>query len=152
VLIWVHDNIERNDAAVYLPDDYLSNDAPPIERLCFADLPPDWSEIGAREPGTMRWSINWVGGLAGSPDPNPDLAIRNDKVSIGMTMLEPGHAVPAETRSVSRLYLVVQGEAITNIGNLGRLDGLHLAPGETAKIRNNGPAPLQLLWVDSPAG
>jgi mannose-6-phosphate isomerase-like protein (cupin superfamily) len=149
VLIWVHDNIERNDAAVYYADDYLANDAPPIELVRFADLPPDWSEPGAREPGTMRWSVNWVGGSGAGG------AIRNDRISIGMTVLEPGHSVPAANRPVDRLYLVAQGEAITNIGagntTLGYLDGLHLPAGESALLRNNGPAVLRLLWVDSPA-
>lgn len=153
VLIWVHDGIERNDAAVYYPDDHLFNQAPPIELVRFADLQADWSEAGAKVPGTMRWSVNWVGGLDGAADPNPQTAVRNNKISIGMTVLEPGHAVPAAKRPVIRLYLVGGGEAITDIGagttTLGRLDGLYLPSGETAVLRNNGPDPLRLIWIDS---
>ena len=85
LLIWVHDHIERNDAAVYYPDDHDFGDVPKIDLLRFSDLEPDWSERGARIPGTMRWSVNWVGGLAGSPDPNAAIAARNARVSIGMT-------------------------------------------------------------------
>jgi mannose-6-phosphate isomerase-like protein (cupin superfamily) len=151
-LIWVHDNIERNDAAVYYADDHRFNDAPSIELVRFADLEPDWSEPRASEPGTMRWSINWVAGLEGSVNSNRKTAVHNDKVSIGMTMLEPGHQVPGTKRSVTRLYLVGQGEAITDIGagttTLGRLDGLHVLPTESMVIRNNGPDVLRLLWID----
>jgi mannose-6-phosphate isomerase-like protein (cupin superfamily) len=154
VLIWVHDGIERNDAAVYYPDDHPFGDVPAIELVRFADLQPDWSETGARDPGTMRWSTNWVGGVTGSPRPNVSGTVPNDKISIGTTMLEPGHSVPATKLPVTRLYLVAQGEAITDIGagniTLGRLDGLHLPAGDVAALRNNGPAPLQLLWVDHP--
>ena len=58
ILIWAHDGIERNGTAVYYDDDHLFNHAPPIELVRFADLQPDWSDPGARTPGTMRWSVN----------------------------------------------------------------------------------------------
>ncbi len=142
VLIWVHDGIERNGTAVYYPDDHRFNDAPAIELLRLADLQPDWSAPGAKEPGTMRWSANWVGGHG----------IANPKVAIGMTVLEPGHRLPAAPRPAARLYLIAAGEAITDIGDgtttLGRLDGLHVPAGEMVAIRNNGPGTLRLLWVD----
>jgi hypothetical protein len=83
----------------------------------------------------MRWSVVWVGDGAG---------IGNAKVSIGMTVLEPGHSCPA----VGLLCLVVEGEAITGGATLGHLDGLYLVPGETALLRNNGPRVLRLLRVD----
>jgi mannose-6-phosphate isomerase-like protein (cupin superfamily) len=152
VLIWVHDKIERNDAAVYYADDYLSNDAPPIELVRFPNVQPDWSEPGAREPGTMRWSVSWVGEIAGSANPISGVAIRNDKVSIGMTVLEPGHSLPAATLRVTRLYLVAHGETIVDIGAgntlLGHLDALYIEAGDATVLRNNGPTTLQLLWVD----
>jgi hypothetical protein len=44
-----------------------------------------------------------------------------------MTLSEPGHSHPAEALPVSRLYLIAEGEAITDIGvgitTLGHLDG-----------------------------
>jgi mannose-6-phosphate isomerase-like protein (cupin superfamily) len=154
LLIWVHDNIERNDAAIYYPDDHDFGDVPAIDLVRFADLQPDWSALGAREPGTMRWSVNWVGGLDGSPGAHQGVAARNARVSIGMTVLEPGHRIPATGLPVTRLYLMAQGEAITDIGAgavvLGRLDGLHVPAGEAAVLRNNGPAAAQVLWVDCP--
>lgn len=153
ILIWAHDGIERNGAAVYYADDHEFTDAPPIELVRFADLEPSWSDPGARTPGTMRWSVNWVGGQAGLRNHNPRTAIHNTKVAIGMTVLEPGHGNPAEALSASRLYLVVEGEAITDAGGgvttLGHLDGLHLPVGETATLRNNGPRPLRLFWADA---
>ncbi len=156
LLIWVHDNIERNDAAVYYPDDHGFGDVPAIDLVRFADLQPDWSAPGAREPGTMRWSVNWVGGLAGSTGSNPGAAARNARVSMGMTVLKPGHRIPAGSLPVTRLYLVARGEAIADIGAgatmLGRLDGLHVSVGEAVALRNNGPAALQVLWIDCPAG
>ena len=139
VLLWVHDGIERNGTAVYYPDDHVFVNAPEIALVRFPDLEPDWSGPGARVPGTMHWSVNWVA---------------NDKIAIGMTVLEPGHTKPAETLTVSRLYLVANGEAIIDIGAgndvLGHLDGLHLPAGESAALRNNGPGPLRLIWVDAP--
>ena len=152
VLIWVHDGIERNHAAVYYGDDHAFHSAPPIALVRFADLQADWSEPDAREPGTMRWSVNWVGGLIGSLDSNPEVAARNVNISIGMTMVGPGHSVPSAKLPVSRLYLVSDGEAIIDIGAgntvLGRFDGLNLPAGEAAVLRNNGPSSLRLLWVD----
>jgi len=154
ILFWVHDGIERNGTAVYYPDDHVFVDAPEIQLLRFADLEPGWSAPAAREPGTMRWSVNWVGGLAGSPNHNPGTAIANNKIAIGMTVLEPGHTQPAAASDVACLYLVASGEAITDAGRgnevLGRLDGLYMQPGERAALRNNGPAPLRLFWVAAP--
>jgi mannose-6-phosphate isomerase-like protein (cupin superfamily) len=151
VLIWVHDGIERNGTAIYYPDDHEFGDVPPIELVRFADLAPDWSGPGTKEPGTMRWTVNWVGGPPGSSNPDP-AAIPNPRVSIGMTVLEPGHRIPSAALPVSRLYLVVDGEAITHIGagtvSLGRLDGLHIPAGEAVGLRNNGPGSLRLLWTD----
>lgn len=150
VLIWVHDGIERNGTAVYYPDDHEFADVPPVELVRFADLEPDWTGPGARTPGTMRWSAGWVGNRE---DALHRKSIHNARVAVGMTALEPGHTIPAELLPAPRLYLVIDGEAVTDIGTgvtvLGHLDGLHLPPGETARIRNNGPRPLRLLWVDA---
>lgn len=156
VLVWVHDGVERADAAIYLPDDHDFGDVPPVSLVRFADLQPDWSAPGAREPGTMRWSVNWVRGLAGSPGTGFSGAARNDRISVGMTVLEPGHRIPPEPLPVTRFCLVTQGEAIldltTGAAVLGRLDGLHIPAGKIAALRNNGPLRLHLLWVDCPAG
>ncbi len=155
VLVWVHDSIERSDAAVYFPDDHEFSDVRAVELVRFADLEPDWSAPGARAPGTMRWSVNWVAGLAGSPGSDQGAAAFNDRVSVGLTVLEPGHGIPSARLPVTRFYLVTQGEAITDLGTgatvLGRLDGLHIPAGEAAPLRNNGPLSLQLLCVDCPA-
>lgn len=154
ILLWIHDGIERNGTAVYYPDDHVFGDVPAIELVRFADLEPSWSGPGAREAGSMRWSVNWVGGLAGSPNHNPGRAVANAKVSIGMTVLEPGHRQPAERLDVSRLYLVAGGEAVVSLDGvnhvLGRLDGLHVPAGDQAVLRNHGPDPLRLVWVDAP--
>jgi mannose-6-phosphate isomerase-like protein (cupin superfamily) len=153
VLIWVHDGIERNGTAVYYPDDHEFTNVPPIELVRFAGLEPDWSGPEARTPGTMRWSVNWVGDQTDVRKHNSPTTIHNTKVSIGLTVLEPGNSNPSEALPVSRLYLVVEGEAITDAGGgittLGHLDGLHLPTGRTATLRNNGPRPLRLLWVDA---
>ena len=83
-------------------------------------------------------------------------AVANSKIAIGMTVLEPGHTQPPEILPVDRLWLVAEGQAITREdgGNtvLGKLDGLHVRAGESASLRNNGPGPLRLFWVDAPAG
>jgi mannose-6-phosphate isomerase-like protein (cupin superfamily) len=153
VLIWVHDGIERSGTAVYYADDHEFTNAPPIELVRFADLEPDWSGPGARTPGTMRWSVDWVGNRATAAENRSAATVPNPRVAIGLTVLEPGHSVPAEPLPVPRLYLVAEGQAITDIGEnkitLGYLDGLHLPAAEQATLRNNGPQPLRLLWVDT---
>jgi mannose-6-phosphate isomerase-like protein (cupin superfamily) len=142
ILVWVHDAIERSGTAVYYADDHPFPDAPPIRLLPFAGLQPDWSASGATEPGFMRWSVNWVGGNG----------IANARVAIGMTVLEPGNTLPPAGSPAARLYVVIDGQGITDIGSgttlLGRLDGLHVPAGEKVAIRNNGPESLRLLWVD----
>ncbi len=148
ILIWVHDGIERNGTAVYYPDDHVFGDVPAIGLIPFADLPADWSAPGARVPGTMHWTARWVSsGVDHAPG-----SMRNDKIGIGLTVLEPGHALPAATLPVTRLYLVTGGSAIVNLGPgntaLGHLDGLHIPAGQAIGIRNNGPKTLRLLWVD----
>ena len=139
----------------YHADDAAFGDVPPIELVRFADLEPDWSAPGACEPGTMRWSVQWVCGPANPPGLNPGAAQRNSRVSVGMTMLEPGHRIPAASETATRFYLVLQGEAITGSAAgaavLGRLDGLNIPAGEAVALRNNGPSSLRLLWVDYPA-
>ncbi len=150
-LVWIHDGIERNDAAVYYPDDHAFDDPPPIELVRFADLEPDWSGPDARVPGTMHWGVRWVSGLTGSAVASPG-AVHNSKIAIGMTVLEPGNGIPLQERPVSRLYLVIGGEAVTDIGagttTLGMLDALHLPEGHAGLLRNGGLAPLRLLWID----
>jgi len=152
VLIWVHDGIERNDAATYYADDHRFSDAPPIRLIPFTALEADYRESDARTPGTMRWSVNWVSGLSGSPEPTSTSAAHNEKVAIGLTVLEPGNGMTLTALSVTRLYLVIEGQAIVrqpqNNTSLGHLDGLHIPAGETAALRNNGPSLLRLLWVD----
>jgi mannose-6-phosphate isomerase-like protein (cupin superfamily) len=159
ILIWVHDGIERNGTAIYYPDDHEFTNAPPIKLVRFVDLRPDWSGIGARTPGTMRWSVNWVSHRVGSCNDSPTTTIPSAKVAVGMTVLEPGHSCPAEALPISRTYVVVGGEAITDPGSgntiLSRFDGLHVPAGMMVAIGNNGPDPLQMLWVDTspiPAG
>ncbi|HVZ10379.1 cupin domain-containing protein [Rhodopila sp.] len=153
VLIWVHDGIERHDAAIYYPDNHQFGHVPSIQVVRFADLEAAYPEPDSRTPGTMRWSVNWVSGLAGSVACNRASAARNEKISIGMTVLEPGNAIPASSYPVTRLYLVVEGRAVTRPAAanivLDHLDGLHVPAGETVVLRNNGPGPLRLLWVDS---
>ena len=153
LLVWVHDGIERDGVSAYYPDDHVFGDVPGIDLVRFADLLPDWSAPGAREPGTMRWSVNWVGSPTG---PDAGGAVRNGRVSVGMTVLEPGHRIPALALPVTRFCLVIQGEAILDhdAGTiaLGRLDGVQVQAGKAAALRNDGPASLHLLWVDCPPG
>ena len=152
LLVWVHDNVERNDVAAYYPDEHIFGDVPSIDLVRFADLLPDWTAPGAREPGTMRWSANWVGGLAGSPGSDSTSSVHNERVSVGITVLEPGHRTPAAGLPVTRFCLVTKGEAIVDLDagatTLARLDGIQVPAGEAVALRNNGPASLHLLWVD----
>lgn len=153
ILVWAHDGIERNGTAVYYPDDHGFATTPPIEMVRFADLEPDWSGQGARTPGTMRWSVNWVADRTAARDSGSAATVHNAKVAIGLMVLEPGHSVPSEPLAVPRLYLIAEGQAITGFGEdkttLGHLDGLHLPAGEQATLCNSGPQPLRLLWVDA---
>jgi len=154
ILFWIHDGVERNGTAVYYYDDHAFGDVPPMELVKFADLEASHEAPGAKDAGTRRWMVNWVGGLEGSFNHNPSTAIGNSRVAIGMTVLEPGHAEPGEALGVNRLYLVMAGAAIVSLDGrnavLTRLDGLHVPAGERVRLRNNGPDTLRLLWVDAP--
>ena len=127
---------------------------PPIDLVRFADLEPDWSErrrAHSRHDALVGQLGRRPGGItrpqSGRRRPQCPRLDRHDRAGAG-----PCHT--ATTLPVTRLYLVTQGEAITDIGAgitvLGRLDGLHVPAGETAVLRNNGPAAAQVLWVDCP--
>ncbi len=155
LLVWVHDDIEADGVSAYFPDDHPFADVPAIEVVRYADMMPDAPVPGARGPGTRPWSANWVAGLAGSPDPGEGVAVPNARVAVGITLLDPGHHIPAASLEVTRFYLVTEGEAIvdqqTGTATLTRLDGIQFPAGEPLALRNGGPCTLRLLWVDCPA-
>ena len=96
-------------------------------------------ELG-RGPGRL------AGLLLSSSDDQRQGRDRHDGAGNPATVSRP------EALSVSRMLLVAAGEAITDIGfgttTLARLDGLQVPAGEMVALRNNGPEPLRLLWVD----
>lgn len=125
VLVWVHDGIERNDAAVYYEDDHAFGDVPAMTLL--------------RLPGP---SGEWV-----------DVA-RNERVAVGLLLLEPGEAIPPLSQPKTRFYLVIEGEMeVSGSGDrtLSRFDGLNVPAGEPAALRNSRVGRLRLLSVTSPA-
>ena len=155
LLVWVHDGIEADGVSAYFPDDHPFGDVPTIEVVRFADLLADRFAPGACEPGMMRLSVNWVAGLAGSPDPDGGGALSNDRVAVGVTVLEPGQRILVGKMDVTRFYLVTEGEAIVDLqagaAKLARLDGIQFPAGEPIALRNNGTGGLSLLWFDCPA-
>lgn len=90
-LIWIHDAIERKGISVYWnermrnPQDESKDE---IKGVPFKDLEPSWAAGHAENPGQMHSMINWVGGVKGSTNFNPKLAVPNDKAALGLTVIQ----------------------------------------------------------------
>lgn len=152
-LIWIHDAIERKGTSKYWdesmpnPQDESNED---IKIVPFKELEPNWGDGEPREPGQHHWSINWVGGVEGSKNSSPDLAIHNDKIAIGLTVIPAGHKQIMH-RPNAELNVIVRGKVVVNFGNgndeLQEMDAVYIPPGRSRTIRNHGDRDAYIVWV-----
>ena len=149
-LIWLHDAIERAGVSVYLdgPGPFAAEDT--VQLVRFVDLEPDWSSDKAKEGGHLRWNANWVAGRNHS-NHNPNEAIPNDRLSVGVTVIAPGNAHVVHQHPFAEAYVVIRGEAAFRQQHetiqLGRLDAVYFAPKTPHALRNSGDDALYLLWA-----
>ncbi|KAH8701511.1 RmlC-like cupin domain-containing protein [Talaromyces proteolyticus] len=152
-LIWVHDAIERKGISKYW-DESMANpqdeSKEEIKVLPLNDLEPNWDYEHTKEPGQNHWSINWVGGVKGSTNFSPALALHNDKVAVGLTVIPPGNK-QVMTRPIAELNVVVRGKVVVDIGNgyeeLHRMDAVYIPAGNSRTLRNNGDEESYIVWV-----
>lgn len=152
-LIWVHDGIEKIGTSVYYMDGIVTG-PPQVDEISivnFRDLEPSYEAHRAKEIGVSRSMISWVGGGEGEENYNRGIAVESDKVSIGMTMLQPAQKSVPHLHADAETYVVIQGKGLVNLGKgnevIERLDGVYVAPETVHAVRNHGDEPLCLVWI-----
>ena len=149
-LIWVHDAIERWGVSTYLegPGPFPVKDE--VRLIRFDDLEPQWTAPGAKDVGTLRWTVNWVAGPEGR-DRGAGFAATNPRMALGLTVVSPWNRHLPGLHAGDETTVVLSGAAIVEIGDdrqrIGRLDAIHRPAGCESGLRNAGDAPLYLLWV-----
>lgn len=150
-LIWVHDALEKNGTSVYLdgPGPFPADDT--VSLIPFLELEPNWDEERAKEPGFLRWVVNWVGGREGYINFNPANAMQSDKIGLGMTSLLPGNKEVPHSNREAEINIVLSGKVATvldgHVTELGPLDALYCPGGQLHTLRNHGDVPASVLWV-----
>jgi mannose-6-phosphate isomerase-like protein (cupin superfamily) len=152
-LIWVHSGIEKKGTSVYFMDGIYTG-PPQVDEISvvnFRDLEPSYDAYRAKEIEFSRWMVNWVAGPSGYENFNRGQAVENDKVSIGMTVVQPAQKIVPHSHHTAEHYVVLKGKALINCGQgnqeLGKLDGVYVPPCLEHGVRNHGEEPLYLLWV-----
>jgi mannose-6-phosphate isomerase-like protein (cupin superfamily) len=153
-LIWVHDAIERKGTSKYW-DESMPNlqdeSKAEIKVVSFKDLEPNWNNDGATVPGQMHWNISWVGGVEGAMNYNPELALPNDKVAVGLRVIPQGHKQVISCLRNAELNIIVRGKVVVDIRNgseeLRKMDALYVPAGNSRTLRNHGDEPAYVVWV-----
>lgn len=161
-LIWVHDAIEKKGTSVYWsegmpnPQDESKQE---IKVVPYKGLEPRWEAAQEQGPGHLHSSINWVGGVKGCTNLNPERAVLNEKVALGLTVIHQGHKETVTGSPNAELCVLVRGKAIVNIENgngneeLAKMDAVYVPAGCSRTFRNHGDEPAYLLWVrEKPSG
>jgi len=151
-LIWVHDALEKKGTTVYWeagmpnPQDESKEE---IKIVSFKDLEPDWSEN--EEPGHLYAQYQWVTGPEGSKVHDPEHAVNNTKVGIGLAIIPEHQSRVVTTRFNSELCVIVKGKAVINFGTgneeHGKLDAVYFPEGISYTIRNHGEESTYVVWV-----
>ena len=155
-LIWLHDAIEKWGVSTYLDGPGPFPAADEVRLVSFVDLVPDWGGEQAKEGGHLRWCANWVAGPKGAVNHNPDRAMINERLAVGVTVIFPGNSHVTHTHAHGETYIVVRGAAVLHQDGvnveLGPLDGVHFPPSTPHALRNAGDGPLYLLWAHDHPG
>jgi mannose-6-phosphate isomerase-like protein (cupin superfamily) len=150
-LIWVHDAIEKVGISTYLdgPGPFPAQDL--VRLISFAELAPDWGGEKAKEGGHLRWSANWVAGAASTVNHNPDEAVINGRIALGVTVIAPGNSHVEHAHPYPEAYVVVRGSGILKQDGrsipLDALDAAYFPAAASHALRNGGDQPLYLVWV-----
>ncbi|KAJ5924903.1 hypothetical protein N7454_007542 [Penicillium verhagenii] len=118
-----------------------------------ATLEPQWHVPGAKEPGFIRYLINWVGGPAGYINPNKTAAAISEEAVVGLMNLPFGQKQKGiHYHSVAEIYIIIRGELEGYDGNghitrAGPLDCMYIPAGVPHGVRNSGPEDCDIIWV-----
>lgn len=151
-LIWIHDKLERGGAATYYLDGVVTQSHPgKVELIKHADLEPSWGLPAAKQPGFMRFVVNWVGGGEGFINYNVARAVKSENVAIGLMCIPAGNKEVPTTRPSAEAYVVVRGKVLAELSHgkqeLKRLDAIYLPPGDFKGVRNHGDEDAYIVWV-----
>jgi mannose-6-phosphate isomerase-like protein (cupin superfamily) len=117
------------------------------------DLEPQWHVPGAKEPGFIRYLINWVGGPAGHINPNKNAAAISQEVVVGLMNLPVGQKQKGiHYHSVAEIYIILRGElegydANGHVTHAGPLDCMYIPAGVPHGVRNCGTEDCDLIWI-----
>ncbi len=152
-LIWVHDGIECNDAAVYYADGHVFDDPPPIELVRFCRYAGGLVRTG----GARAWydalvgQLGWrIGGFVGF-EHRSRCAQRQSFHRDDRARSWPQRAGREAAGDAACIWLArVRPSPISAQATLRSAvwTGCNLPAGEAAVLRNNGPAAAHMLWVD----
>jgi mannose-6-phosphate isomerase-like protein (cupin superfamily) len=152
MMLWLHDALERDDAAIYYEDDDPAlADLPAAQHIDWKSLEPSWDAPGASEPGTMQMLTSFVGGAEGYVNYNRGRAIESDRNALGLVDIPVGNAEAPHARACVRYCLVVSGEAAivdrADLGLAGRWDMFVMPKDQSFSIRCVGVDPLRMVWI-----
>ncbi|OQU93629.1 Cupin domain-containing protein [Cladophialophora immunda] len=126
-------------------------DLPEIIR--YRDLEPKWHVPGAKEPGFIRYLINWIGGPDGHINPNKEVARVSEKTVVGLMNLPVGQMQKGlHYHSVTEIYIILRGELESYDGKgqthrAKALDCIYIPKGVPHGVRNCGTEDCDLIWV-----
>lgn len=118
-----------------------------------SSLEPQWHVPGAKEPGFIRYLINWVGGPPGYINPNKESATISEEVVVGLMNLPVGQKQKGiHYHSVAEIYIILRGKLEGYDGNghithAGPLDCMYIPAGVPHGVRNCGTEDCDLIWV-----
>ena len=119
----------------------------------YSDLEPSWHLLQAKEPGHLRWIMNWVGGGAGYINSNPDNSAISERYVVGLMGLQMGNRQPGiHTHSVTEIYVVLSGElegvdASGALHRAGPLDCMYTPAGVPHGVRSCGNEDASFVWL-----
>ena len=85
------------------------------------------------------------------PDYNPGTSVPNERLAVGVTVIQPGNSHVVHTHTHPETYVIMRGAAAFRQDGetveLHRLDAVYFPPGAPHTIRNAGDEPLYVMWV-----
>jgi len=131
----------------------MGSTAAAAEIIRYIDLEPQWHVPGAKEPGFMRYLINWTGGPAGHINPNRGTAVVSQNTVVGLMNLPVGQRQKGlHYHSVCEIYIILRGnlegyDGRGHITRAGPLDCMVIPAGVPHGVRNCGTVDCDLIWV-----